>query len=144
MFEKFRAWLARFMQGRYGFDEYGRFLSTCTIVVFILGIVLGLFTNVLGSWASAVSTVISWIAILAMVYIYIRALSRNIPKRRAENERFFKRKRAFSRMRKRMSQRKDYRYLKCGSCGQKMRVPRGKGKISVKCPECGERTVVKS
>ena len=37
-----------------------------------------------------------------------------------------------------------YKYLSCSFCGQQMRVPAGKGKIAVKCPSCGEKTIVQS
>lgn len=37
-----------------------------------------------------------------------------------------------------------YEYLSCPFCGQRMRVPRGKGKLAVKCPSCGEKTIVNS
>ena len=36
----------------------------------------------------------------------------------------------------RRAQRKDYRFFKCPGCGTMLRVPRGKGKIHIKC-KCG-------
>ena len=38
----------------------------------------------------------------------------------------------------------NYKYLTCPHCGQEMRVPRGKGKIAVKCPKCKESTITES
>ena len=32
---------------------------------------------------------------------------------------------------------KEHRYFKCPNCGQYLRVPRGKGKITVNCRNCG-------
>lgn len=33
-------------------------------------------------------------------------------------------------------QKKIYKFYTCSSCGQKVRVPRGKGKIEITCPKC--------
>ena len=32
---------------------------------------------------------------------------------------------------------KEHRYFKCPNCGQQLRVPRGKGKITINCRNCG-------
>ena len=37
-----------------------------------------------------------------------------------------------------------YKHAKCPSCRQKVRVPRGKGKLRVTCPQCQEKFEVKS
>lgn len=41
-------------------------------------------------------------------------------------------------------ERKQYRYLTCKQCGQKLRVPRGKGKIRVTCTKCRNQFLAKS
>ena len=33
-------------------------------------------------------------------------------------------------------QKKIYKFYTCGQCGQKVRVPKGKGKIEITCPKC--------
>ena len=37
---------------------------------------------------------------------------------------------------KAMGEARAYKHLKCPECGQRVRVPRGKGKIRVRCPQC--------
>ena len=44
----------------------------------------------------------------------------------------------------RFKQRKDYHYYRCPKCGQQLRVPRGRGKISITCPKCGNQFIKKS
>ena len=36
------------------------------------------------------------------------------------------------------------RYYRCPNCKQTVRVPRGRGKICIKCPKCGEKFIRKS
>lgn len=40
---------------------------------------------------------------------------------------------------KAQAQDKDHKYFFCPKCGQSVRVPKGAGKIRVKCPKCGEK-----
>ncbi len=153
------AWLYNFMQGRYGFDQLGQALSVGVVVMWILSILCSVLANMLRMmWAAWLSTILNWVGIILLVVMIFRALSRNHDARRAENE-------AFLRRRKRRAERKHtsskdisskdkakgkgkdeagYKYLSCSFCGQQMRVPAGKGKIAVKCPSCGEKTIVHS
>lgn len=50
----------------------------------------------------------------------------------------------FARWKARWAERKQYRYLTCTQCGQKLRVPRGKGKIRVTCTKCRNQFLAKS
>lgn len=38
-----------------------------------------------------------------------------------------------------LAERKQYKITKCPSCGQKLRLPRGKGKMTVTCKKCLEQ-----
>lgn len=155
---KISAWLFNFMRGRYGFDQLGQALGIGVVVLWIVSIIVGVFSNIFGYWAAWLSTILNWAGLIVLVYMLFRMLSRNVDKRRAENEAYLQRK-------ARKSQRKGassgdlhtkgetsastkdatgYKYLTCSFCGQQMRVPKGKGKIAVKCPQCGEKTIVKS
>ena len=46
--------------------------------------------------------------------------------------------------RQRAAQKRYYRFYKCPRCGVTTRVPKGKGKIRITCPRCGESFVRQS
>ncbi|WP_308616125.1 hypothetical protein [uncultured Enorma sp.] len=150
-----------FMKGRYGVDD----LSTA------LGAV-GLVLALLGTLSSA--RFVSIVALIVIVVALLRAFSKNFPARRREDEQFctlmahvpvigerfkgghggyrpnpgssnaanFERtKRTAQKM---WANRKTTMYFKCKNCGQMLSVPRGKGRIRVKCPKCGNVTEKKS
>lgn len=151
---KFNAWLYKFMRGRYGFDQLGRTLSICVIVLWIASIVVGVSSNLFGRWAAWLAAMLNWAGLLVFAIMIFRMLSSNTAKRRSENEAFLdwrsRRKQRKSSSKKDISSKKsekgeiEHKYLTCSFCGQRMRVPKGKGKIAVKCPSCGEKTIVKS
>ena len=122
-----RQWLTRFMTGRYGMDQ----LNTAMMVLYIILYVIYLFTR----WM-----ILDFIVLVLLFVTIFRMLSRNLERRRAENTRFLQlvrpALRKFKSCRSRM-QDKEHRYFKCPNCGQQLRVPRGKGKITVTCRSCG-------
>ena len=127
-----RNWLQRVMAGRYGVDEYSRFLNVVALVSLVLSI---LFNNGL--------SVFFWLlAIISLVWTYFRMFSRNTYKRRAENNAYltirYNMTRKLSGLKQRMQQKRYYRFYKCPKCGITTRVPKGKGKIRITCPKCGE------
>ena len=131
---KFRNWMAQAMAGRYGTDQLNRALNIATLVFLVLSLFVG---------GSSVGGLIWVLAILSLVWSTFRTFSRNIGKRSAENEAYL---RLTGRLRSRFGgagdrfrQRKDYRFFRCPSCGTWLRVPRGKGKLSITCRQCGER-----
>lgn len=125
-----RNWLQRFMYGRYGVDQ----LSIAILVFYILMIVVGMFVQI---------PYISFLYILLLILCYFRIFSRNIYKRRAENDKFLKFYnpfRFFFRNKKEeFKYRKDYKYFKCPDCGQRLRVPKGKGEVTVTCAKCKKK-----
>lgn len=129
-----RAWFQRFMSGRYGYDQFGRFLSIAALVFLILGLFL---------WG-----IFYFIGLALIIYSYFRMFSRNIQKRYAENQWYLNRTagiRSWSgHVRARFAQRKNYRYFHCPSCKQAIRVPKGRGRISITCPKCQTQFIRKS
>ena len=118
--------IQRFFYGRYGNDQLNKALVGAYFVLFLLSILtrIGL---------------LELIGTAALVVAMFRMLSRNIYKRRDENARFLKKTAPLARwLRLQQTIRKDkeHRYFKCPSCSQYLRVPRGKGKITVTCRSC--------
>lgn len=131
--------IGRFMAGRYGNDKLNQFM----MAVFLVCAVLNLFVR--NAYASTVLN--SWECLLILL-VYIRMFSRNISKRYAENQKYLalenRLRRFFGQKRYLMQQRKEYHIYKCPGCKQKIRIPRGKGKISIRCPKCGEEFIKNS
>ena len=123
------------MQGRYGMDYLGRF----TIILGLAAIILSMFID------SAILSILAWACI---IFAYFRMFSRNVRKRYDENVRFLNKTakiRGFFKSQKNlMAQRKDYHIYTCPGCKQKIRIPRGKGKIEIRCPKCGTTFIKKS
>ena len=134
MIHKLKERFLRFMQGRYGMDELGKVLNTVTIIVLIVAI----FTR----------GYLYPVAIALMVYMYFRIFSKNIPKRAAENQKFcnWRYNLAVKRNKRKQhrEQKKIYRFFSCPMCKQKVRVPKGRGKICITCPKCKQEFVRRS
>lgn len=125
----------RFMQGRYGMDHLGRSVVGVAILAFVLSF---FFEN-------AIFPLLTWAGI---IYAYFRMFSRNIYKRSAENQAFltrtYKLRCFFARQKNLLAQRKTHHIYKCPTCKQKIRVPRGKGRIEIRCPKCNTRFIKNS
>ena len=126
-------WLRRFMMGRYGADQ----LMVAIVAASFVCILLSRITR----WG-----IFYWAAFALLFWAYLRMLSRNIGRRYAENQKFLRfwhpiggRINGFV---NRLRNGKYYCYFKCPHCGQKVRVPRGRGNLEITCPSC-RRTFVK-
>ena len=120
-------WLRRMMYGRYGGDQLSFFLIGLYVVLYVLS-----YLPHMGF--------LSWVGLLLLVWSLYRSLSRQIDRRRAENARFMALAGPVIRwfkMRRTIHRDRDHRYFRCPNCGQYLRVPRGKGKITVNCRSCG-------
>ena len=127
--------LRRFMIGRYGTDGLNQFLSIASLVLLLIAIVsrVSLFT---------------WLGVALLVFCYYRTFSRNISKRTEENYKYYAVKdrirNKFSGLKDQWDNRRLYHYYRCPQCRQKLRVPRGRGRIQISCPRCGTQFIKKS
>ena len=127
--EKFKNKLTQFMYGRYGTDQ----LYNALIVAYFILIVVNAFIS---------SAIISIFMAAVLIWIIFRTLSRNIYKRRMENEKFMKiwkpaRAKGSLEIRK-IKEIKTHRFRKCPHCKKVLRLPRTRGKHTVKCPCCNK------
>ena len=78
----------------------------------------------------------------------LRSLSTNIGKRRHENQVFLDLFRSETKeekeRRKREEEEKTHAFFRCPQCGKELRVPKGKGKIKIRCPNCSHEFIRKS
>ncbi len=131
MREKF----ARFMMGRNGVDELARFES---IFVWVL-LLVSIFSRM---W------IFDLLAMALIVHMYFRILSRDVSKRYEENQKYvnfrYNAVVKWDKKKKRIAQRRNYRFYKCPMCRQEVRVPKGHGKIQITCPKCRETFIKRS
>ena len=122
--------LRQIFAGRQGMDELSKLLFWLGIALFTLALVCG----------GALGSLLLPPAVMAVVLAFVRAFSRNLPLREAENLMLLrwieKKKHAWAAFRDRFANRREYRYFKCPSCGRWLRVPRHKGRIHINC-RCG-------
>lgn len=125
--------IRRFMFGRYGLDQLNVVLMVAAVALCLISF---LFSRINAVWTVALSFVLNLLSYVLLFWYILRAFSQNIEKRNRENRRFL----AF---RSRLTD-KQNRYYRCPNCKQTVRVPRGRGKICIKCPKCSEKFVRKS
>ena len=132
---KFQNAVYQFMLGRYGSDQFNVFLVILAIVLMILNLFF-----IRNSFLSAIVGLI-------LIYSLYRIYSRNIYRRRAENDKYLS---IIQPIQKRISMIKknredhEHKYFLCPECKQTVRVPRGHGKITITCPKCSHKFDKKS
>jgi len=123
--------IKNFFMGRYGMDQLYRFIMVIYIILLVISMISG-------------NQLFMYIAFALFVYQMFRALSKNFPARRKENESFLKLwnpvKYKLANLKKRY-QDKTHRYLRCPKCKTEIRVPKNKGKIRITCPKCSEQFI---
>ena len=73
--------LARFMQGRYGVDQFSNFIIIMALVSMVVGFIIRI---------PLVAGLTNLLSVALVIYAYFRILSKNHYKRYAENENYMK------------------------------------------------------
>ena len=135
-----------FFSGRNGSDALSVFLTSAALVLAVAASVIV---------EEMPRCIVSAAAIILVAIAAWRMISTNTAKRRQENERFLSlfrkdpdKARRKEEERKAKEQRREdektHAYFKCPKCRKELRVPRGKGKIRITCPHCGEQFIKKT
>lgn len=122
---KLKERFARFMMGRYGIDDLGKFLMGLYFVLLLVGLFVPYFY---------------YLALALVIYAFWRSFSKKIYKRQQENARYLRLKKrflgSFSLQQRKWKERKTHRYRKCPHCKATVRLPYKKGNHVVCCPKC--------
>ena len=140
----FREKLARFLYGRYGADSLYNALFIIELILLFVGTVL----NILGNNAPILSFISIFFYLTALgllIWAIYRFFSRDIPKRRKENEAWLRFTAKFKRKPKPAlpPDTPTHIFRARPKSRSTLRLPREVGKHQVKCPRCGERFGVK-
>lgn len=126
--------IRQFMYGRYGNDQLN-------VGLVLFGCAVTLILSFFDIYALRLIGTVPYIIALA------RTLSKNIYKRRQENEKFLALTAPFRKaLTEKITQSKDkeHRYFKCPDCHRVLRVPRGRGRIKISCPHCSKEFIKKT
>ena len=132
---RFTEKLRQFLYGRYGADTLGyTLIGTALILSLLAAITRQPLLDLLGT-------------VLLVISLY-RTFSRQIVRRQQENFWFLSQIRKirnwWQSLSNQFAQRKTHRFFRCPRCGQKVRVPKGRGKIVITCPVCRDEFVRKT
>lgn len=136
MFQRFRDAMQRFLYGRYGTDQLNLTLLISAVVIAMVNSILSIFLSASALYNRVFYPLLHVLVLSLLAYYIFRSFSRNIYARQKEN-------RSFRQLFSRLTDRKN-RYYRCPRCHQMVRVPRGRGKINIRCPKCGERFIKKT
>ena len=134
-FQKIRNALYRFMYGRNGMDQLNRAMLIAYLVLWFVQLIVAAVLK-----SDLITSICSALMWALMVFIIFRMFSRNLYKRREENQKWmswwWKLRNDQAGARARHAD-KDHKYFTCKNCKAICRVPAGKGKIIITCPKCG-------
>lgn len=127
--------LAEWLRGRQGPDDLAVFSVNLAIVIVLVNV----FART--GW-------LGWVALVLVAYSMFRIQSKNLGARARENAAFLKAlgpvRPWIQNPRAAWSELRAYKHVRCASCKQRVRVPRGKGKLRVTCPRCKSKFEVRS
>ena len=129
MWNKIKWYIQRFMIGRNGRDEL------LIAVLYSSFILYGIASMIEKLIPVTFFKMLGWMGI---VYGLYRFCSKDVHRRREENRKFLQ---ELEFLKLRISVRKTHKIYRCKGCGRKIRVPRGKGKIEISCPLCGNKFI---
>ena len=121
----FRYKLARFFSGRTGVDALGRTFTWLALILMFLTMIT--HSNIVYLLAMACLIYSLWRMLSKKKTAGIRSVLSVLP---------FKIKTFINKTKADYNQRKVYAIFKCPSCKQKLRAPKGRGKIQVTCSKC--------
>jgi len=125
---KIKEMLRNFMSGRYGMDR----LNTILMVAGIAMMILGSFIQ---------HPVPNFLSLILMSITIFRTYSRNISKRRKENEQLMRIgrlvKRNFTLLKLKLKEVRNHRFRTCPNCRVVIRTSTKRGKRTLNCPKCG-------
>nr|WP_325297454.1 hypothetical protein [uncultured Dysosmobacter sp.] len=139
--QKIKNGLYRFMYGRNGMDQLNGALLRIYLGLFVVQVLCSLLR--LGAGVLLLDALL-WVL---LVVICFRMFSKNLAKRRAENQKWVdwlwsgRSRRAGAKARRAD---KEHRYFTCKACKTICRVPVGKGRIVITCPKCGAQIDAKT
>lgn len=128
-------WISKLMVNRYGVDRLSFF-------ILLMASILSLIVGMLGF------DILSVLPLLLMVWAVYRIFSKKISNRSKENRIYLayesKFTSKFSSLPATLAESKTYHHFKCPECSQKIRIPKGRGKIAITCPKCQKEFTKKS
>ena len=116
-----------FFYGRNGFDDLAKHSLILSIVVFLI---YGFLPQ------GILKLIFSLITYGLMIYAYFRILSKKVYKRTQENKKYLG---AINMTKTRWKQRKTHKFYRCPKCKTWLRVPKGRGKITITCVKCSTK-----
>ncbi|MBM6675456.1 hypothetical protein H6A07_01690 [Olsenella uli] len=127
--------VAEWLRGRQGPDDLAVFSVDLAVVIVLVNV----FART--GW-------LGWVALALVAYAMFRIQSRNLAARSRENAAFLKAlgpaRPWLQNPRAAWGELRAYKHVRCSSCKQRVRVPRGKGKLRVTCPRCKTKFEVRS
>lgn len=127
IFNRISQWFRRFMTGRYGTDKLNNVILIAAVALCVISLLIPV---------AQVKLALMLVYYALITWALFRMFSRNTYKRYQENRKYLQ---LLDRIRDR-----EHRYYDCPRCHQQVRVPRGKGKISITCPKCREKFIKKT
>ncbi|NLD58195.1 MAG: hypothetical protein GX647_00865 [Clostridiales bacterium] len=135
MFQRFRCALARFMQGRHGYDQLTRFMLWAALAFYALGI----FPPI---WF------LGYVGLAILILALLRVFSKNVSQRVLENAKYLqlsaKIRTGIPQARARFKNRREYKYFRCPKCRSWLKLKRGAGEGTLTCGNCKHSFKVKA